>query len=1597
MANPNEAGGWVVDPTNPNRATYTDEDGQTYEAFKPDTPDNRLADIPLASGPQAEAVEGKNHYQESIDRMGGWGIAPETRRFLGAEDNPDTYLKEVINPLNNAVADTADLAFRGLQAGQVVAEGTAGYVDDVFDYTGLADLPSVVGVGNKLHPGEALMALAEAFPMLGAEAGVMPKLKLPELEPTLRPNPLEAQRQAWAGEEALQSAARQLFENPASTRADFDALAAQHGRSAWGSELDDALANRDRTTEFVSSMVENVAEYEAQAKAANQARGNQLFRARVENPDVPKSVDSAVEHLTNLTTDWSNPPRIEVVDDIANLADAGLRDSLDPSMVGAVLPDGSVLINMKNVAEEANARGITQEDMLSAVTYHEALGHYGLTQKFGDELDAILANLYYDSKGFKERVDRWMDENPDAYSDAPDPLLRATEEVLAEMSEAGQIPVSLMDQFKNWMKTQGRDLGISLKYSDREVKAILGMAHDSVVRGGSRDVVGNGFRYARVYHGSPYEFDEFDHSKMGSGEGAQVYGWGTYLTETKGIAEGYKETLSRNKSTASYKGREFEPTMLNMIQFGAQLRRDLRESGKVAADDIKGNRMVDQILHTIEEEGRLPSSEEAFNNSFSRGVSKPFFGRDKYRKAAQSVIEHLEAEGFKYDKKTGKFYEVDIPDEGWVLWDKPVSEQPKLVEALKNNDLEIISAEDIVRLREETDIAREAMGEARRARHAAKTRAERDELTEAYEHTQDVYDSLYSRLSGALTSDKTAGETINELGWRMGDREISLMLNKEGFVGNKYLDGMSRRKGEGSYNYVVFNEKDAKIVNRYMRRSVGKGSDALPEGRTARQARDEDKPQTVGGYRSRENISDILDENAPTPTKESWNDWIEGVNDVRQAVKNAKNLKSGATPSEVLSARESIVKSANRIAQLSRKAVDGNLTPREEYLLQAEMARNAAMQEALQGVRSNAARIVNSFKIDVDTDQALADAIRNMMKTTGNQVFSNPKNFQQLTQQIAQLQSNPQAVQKLVQAATKPRAEDYIFRVWYNMMLSSPATHVANLAGTLGNFGADLLENTGAAVIGQRGRMKNADRVRMREVYYRVYGAIKALQDSQTWKNTLKSYDTGETGNVVNTKTGGSQVYTGNNKAGKAASYVLEGPTRALAAEDEWWRSILSLSNIHGLAVRNAGNKGLKGSAFWAEVDNLVNNPTKEMIDASNDYTKTLQFLDKPSRVARGLNKLTSTDDKTSLGGRVGASALKFVIPFVNTPDALIRTALRRTPLGAIERENVKGWKAGGAERDKVVARMVMGSLFSTWIASLAADGLITGQGPSDPRKRQEWAASHQENSIKIGNGWYSIAGLEPVSTNVTGVATLVERSKAGEIDITPSSVGEAAESIYTATTGLGKVLVDNSYLQGLTDLFSMLEGDKTAGANLVGGIASNLTTPAFVRKGVQAADPAIRDTSGDGSFSARIEGRVKSGAPGLSDSLPQRYDVYGRPMSRDFVGPDIASRMNRRSEETDPVIRELQRLGDNSPDGVVVGAPGKNVKVGGEQRRLNSDEFQDYQRLSGYWIVESVRQEMQSPDWDNMSEADKIGVVKEIVRDMRKTARETLFPGDEE
>lgn len=206
--------------------------------------------------------------------------------------------------------------------------------------------------------------------------------------------------------------------------------------------------------------------------------------------DIDRNVQSQI-------AGWENAPAIEVHRDFEKL------DGVDNDAIGVMGEDGTIRLNTQNILAEAKARRTTPEAITNAVVFHEALGHYGLAQRFRDDLEATLNDFYENSNAsFRSLVDRWMAKHPDAYKGHPNRELRAAEEVLAEMSERGQVPATIINRLKNQIKELLRSMGIEMKFSKREIETILGQAHRAVTKGKGVDV-NTGTRYSMAGEGPP--------------------------------------------------------------------------------------------------------------------------------------------------------------------------------------------------------------------------------------------------------------------------------------------------------------------------------------------------------------------------------------------------------------------------------------------------------------------------------------------------------------------------------------------------------------------------------------------------------------------------------------------------------------------------------------------------------------------------------------------------------------------------------------------------------------------------------------------------------------------------------------------------------------------------------------------------------------------------------------------------------------------------------------------------------------------------------------------------------------------------------------
>jgi len=270
-----------------------------------------------------------------------------------------------------------------------------------------------------------------------------------------------------------------------------------------------------------------------------------------------------------------------------------------------------------------------------------------------------------------------------------------------------------------------RALGTALRGSFTSAEAVMRAIESGQI--GSRTGTLSASERTRLmvaWHGTPHDFDSFSLDKIGTGEGAQAFGWGLYFTGKKEVAEFYRDTLSRWRSDLS------PPE-------GDIVRQWVKDSG----GDWK----------------RASEAYEAYVTG--TGLRSPRIGEALAR------------------GRPGRTFEVDLPEDGeYLLWDANLDEQPSGV-------TEALEALPPPQGKEEyyPNFLRWVEGEVWTGGQAYRELAR-----------------LIARRAVTITSGKA-------------EKQASLALREAGVAGIKYLDGGSRAKGEGSYNYVIFDDSRVSV------------------------------------------------------------------------------------------------------------------------------------------------------------------------------------------------------------------------------------------------------------------------------------------------------------------------------------------------------------------------------------------------------------------------------------------------------------------------------------------------------------------------------------------------------------------------------------------------------------------------------------------------------------------------------------------------------------------------------------------------------------------------------------------------------------------
>ena len=228
---------------------------------------------------------------------------------------------------------------------------------------------------------------------------------------------------------------------------------------------------------------------EAKIDAA-ESRVSKYRKGEAEPGQVKADVGKVRAAVDAIVSVWKGPPVVEVVQSVSDIADAKIRRAImqdnAANAEGFVAPNGTVYLIADNLESVERAK---------AVLFHEALGHVGLERLFRGELDSVLAALYKSNGGIRTKTDAWLAANPEAYPKDKNQIARAVEEVLAEMSETGQLRPTMLKRIAAIIRNYARKLGFNVAISDADVEAILVAGHERVVNGAQESTLVKGMRY----------------------------------------------------------------------------------------------------------------------------------------------------------------------------------------------------------------------------------------------------------------------------------------------------------------------------------------------------------------------------------------------------------------------------------------------------------------------------------------------------------------------------------------------------------------------------------------------------------------------------------------------------------------------------------------------------------------------------------------------------------------------------------------------------------------------------------------------------------------------------------------------------------------------------------------------------------------------------------------------------------------------------------------------------------------------------------------------------------------------------------------------
>lgn len=316
--------------------------------------------------------------------------------------------------------------------------------------------------------------------------------------------------------------------------------------------------------------------------------------------------------------------------------------------------------------------------------------------------------------------------------------------------------------------------------------------------------------YHAAFHGSPHDHNKFDSAKIGTGEGAKAFGYGHYFTDKKGIAEWYRDNLSKNQEYL-YKGKSLNMTYQTI-------------SNQLTDDQMLDLAARELVLSGMDMQGQIRRT----SGYKDRALKTPKNDRNDYQNAYvryADIVKLLKLSDFTYLENKGKLYTVELAptQDEYLDWSKPLSEQSKLVrnaldpnnilEKFKSLDAELDALDKKTNGGKPFDLFNDDIFKSDLSEDESQRYAYLIKIIPIY---KDAYQQVINGASAGETIYKALTKGLN--GIYKGDKEASEFLYSLGIRGIRYKAEAGKSDAN---NYVVFSDDDISITEKYSKDLAG--------------------------------------------------------------------------------------------------------------------------------------------------------------------------------------------------------------------------------------------------------------------------------------------------------------------------------------------------------------------------------------------------------------------------------------------------------------------------------------------------------------------------------------------------------------------------------------------------------------------------------------------------------------------------------------------------------------------------------------------------------------------------------------------------------